>query len=98
MCCTEEGEVVKESKIKQKLRSAQQKKLKDQVSGQAWQGKLIAFRWEEEQEGSGTGMSDNPIALVGCGNGGHARHMLSLACLSCTNSYFPPECTRVRRQ
>ena len=35
MCCTEEGEVVKESKIKQKLRSAQQKKLKAQVSGQA---------------------------------------------------------------
>lgn len=38
MCCTEEGEVVKELiklKIKQKLRSAQQKKLKDQVSGQA---------------------------------------------------------------
>ncbi|XP_068739001.1 uncharacterized protein [Montipora capricornis] len=55
MCCTEEGEVVKESKIKQKLRSAQQKKLKDQVSGQPWQGKLIAFGWEEEQEGSGTG-------------------------------------------
>ena len=46
---------MKESNIKQKLRSAQQKRLKDQVSGQAWQGKLIASRWEEEQEGSGTG-------------------------------------------
>ena len=55
VCCTEEGEVVKESKIKQKLRSAQQKKLTDQVSGQAWQGKLIASRWEEEQGGAGTG-------------------------------------------
>ena len=55
VCCTEEGEVVKESKIKQKLRSAQQKKLKDQVSGQAWQGKLIASRWEEEQGRAGTG-------------------------------------------
>ena len=44
VCCMEEGEVVKESKIKQKLRSAQQKKLKDQVSGQAWQWKLTASR------------------------------------------------------
>ena len=56
MCCTEEGEVSKDSKIMQKVRSAQQKKLKDQVSGQAWQGKFISSsRWEEEQEGSGTG-------------------------------------------
>ena len=35
--------------------STQQKKLKDQVSGQAWQGKLIASRWEEEQGRAGTG-------------------------------------------
>ena len=40
MCCTGEGEVAKDSKIMQKVRSAQQ-------------GKLIASRWEEEQEGSG---------------------------------------------
>ena len=55
VCCTEEGEVVKESKIKQTLRSAQEKKLKDQVSSQAWQGKLIASRWEEEQGRAGIG-------------------------------------------
>ena len=42
-------------RIKQKLRSAQRRKLKDQVPGQAWQGKLIASRWEEEQGGAGTG-------------------------------------------
>ena len=40
-CCTEEGEVVEYSKIKQKLRGAQQEKLKEQVAGQNWQGKLI---------------------------------------------------------
>ena len=39
-CCTEEGEVVEYSKIKQKLRGAQQEKLKEKVAGQNWQGKL----------------------------------------------------------
>ena len=37
-CCTEEGEVVEYSKIMQKLRGAQQEKLKEQVAGQNWQG------------------------------------------------------------
>ena len=35
-CCTEEGEVVEYSKIKQKFRGAQKEKLKEQVAGQNW--------------------------------------------------------------
>ena len=52
-CCTEEGEVVEYSKIKQTLRGAQQEKLKEQVAGQNWQGKLIASRWEDTEQGNG---------------------------------------------
>ena len=52
-CCTEEGEVVEYSKIKQKLRSAQQEKLKEQVAGQNWQGELIVSRWEDTEQGNG---------------------------------------------
>ena len=52
-CCTEEGEVVEYLKIKQKLRGAQQEKLKEQVAGQNWQGKLIVSRWEDTEQGNG---------------------------------------------
>ena len=52
-CCTEEGEVVEYSKIKQKLRGTQQEKLKEQVAGQNWQWKLIVSRWEDTEQGNG---------------------------------------------
>ena len=98
VCCTEEGEVVKESKIKQKLRSAQQKKLKDQVSGQAWQGKLIASRWEEEQGGAGTGDVRQFHSFSWLWQWRTCPTYVIAGIMNCTNSYFPPECIIERRQ
>ena len=54
ICRTEGGVVVQDFKVKQKLRSTQQEKLKEQVAGQPWHGKLLAFRWEEEKRGGCT--------------------------------------------
>ena len=53
-CCTKEGEEVEYSKIKQTLRGTQQEKLKELVAGQNWQGKLIASRWEDAEQGNGS--------------------------------------------
>ena len=35
------------------LRGAQQEKIKEQVAGQNWQGKLIASRWHDAEQGNG---------------------------------------------
>ena len=50
MCRMEEDEQVQDFKVKEKLRSTQLERIKHQVPGQPWHGKLIASGWKRNNE------------------------------------------------